>query len=67
MGKLPWIIYQALSSLLKKGGWPLVLVVSGLVVKGVLSSYEDIKKYANEWMGDSTKTGETASSESEDS
>jgi hypothetical protein len=67
MGKLPWIIYQTLASILKKGGWPLVVLVSGLVVKGVLSSYEDIKKYVDGWMGDSTKTDEAASSESEDS
>ncbi len=53
--------------MLKKGGWPLVVLVAGLVVKGVLSSYEDIKKYVDEWIGDSTKTKEQDSSESKDS
>ncbi len=52
LGKLPFIIYQSLSWLLKRGGWPLVIAIVGLVGKGVLSSYDDIKKWVDEkWNG----------------
>ena len=52
LGKLPWIIYQSLATILKKGGWPLVLLIVGLVAKGVISTYEELKKYIDEWSSD---------------
>lgn len=57
IGRLPFIVYKSLSWLLKRGGWPLVVAVVGLVGKGVLSSYDDIKKWVEEkWDGGSDKT-----------
>lgn len=56
IGKLPFIVYKSLSWLLKRGGWPLVIAVVGLIGKGLLSSGEDIKKWVEEkWNGPNGK------------
>ncbi len=59
LGKLPWIVYQSLASILKKGGWPLVLLVVGLIAKGAISTYEGLKKYVDEWTSESDKPKDT--------
>jgi len=48
-GKLPWIVYQYLASILKKGGWPLVILLSGLLAKGTISTIQQVKQFVDNW------------------
>ena len=42
---IPFIVYQFISIILKKGGWALLTLIVGLIGQGVLKSSKDIKNF----------------------
>lgn len=44
---LPWIVYQTMAVILKKGGYTLLVIITGLVLQGTLKTIADIHHYLN--------------------
>lgn len=46
---IPFWIYKLVSTILKKGGWPLLVTIVTLISQGVIKTVKDLKKYLNKF------------------